>query len=173
MIRFLGCTATALVLAFSSLQAEPEINRASQVLTADEAAQILGANSAPSLRNQLPDVAHGKTWTSTASWSTTVGTDRTTLTLLLRHGASAAQTQTSFDASRESLHGEPVAALGDAAFRTANPAQLNVLQGADWLILSVCTLLTPRARAPGKSGPRNRRETAEITPNEKRAALRS
>ncbi|MEO6871510.1 MAG: hypothetical protein ABI233_04735, partial [Chthoniobacterales bacterium] len=97
----------------------------------------------PSLRNQLRDAEEGRTWTSTASWSTTVGMNRKTLTLLVRHGQSREETQKAFELSRDVLKGDPIAHLGDAAFRIGNPTQLDVRGGADWLILSVCTLIAP------------------------------
>lgn len=147
MVRSLSCSTIALIFAVFALRAaptpEPEVNRASKILTAEEASKILGAVAEPSLRNQLPDADENQTWTSTASWSTTIGTNRRTLTLLIRHGENAAKTQSSFEMSRDVLKGDPVADLGDAAFRTENPAQLNVRIGADWLILSVCTLIAP------------------------------
>ncbi|MEP6811084.1 MAG: hypothetical protein ABI992_12640, partial [Chthoniobacterales bacterium] len=57
-----------------------------------------------------------------------------------RHAPAAADAKTTFESSKAIFHGEDVSGLGDAAYRTKAPAQLNVLKGANWLIISAGTL---------------------------------
>lgn len=133
----------ALLLALvAPLRGEDE-NRASKILTPELATQIFASEAAGSLRNTFGDADEGKAWVSTASYSTKSGLDRQTVTLLIRHGRNAADTQSAFEASREVLKGVAVADLGDAAFRTAEPAQLDIRKGADWLIISAGTSTQP------------------------------
>jgi hypothetical protein len=132
----------ALLIAIAPLRAD-DVNRASKILTSDLATQILGSEAAGGLRNTYGDTEKGKTWVSTASYSSKAGLDPKTVTLLIRHGASAAETQMAFEQSREVLKGVPVTDVGDDAYRTETPAQLDVRKGADWLIISAGDLTQP------------------------------
>ena len=132
----------ALLIAIAPLRAD-DVNRASKILTTELATQILGSEAAGGLRNTYGDTEKGKTWVSTASYSSKAGLDPKTVTLLIRHGTSAAETQKAFEQGREVLKGAPVKDVGDEAYRTETPAQLDVRKGADWLIISAGDLTQP------------------------------
>lgn len=132
----------ALLVTIPTLRAD-DVNRASKILTPELATQILGSEAAGGLRNTYGDTEKGKTWVSTASYSSKVGLDPRTVTLLIRHESSAAETQKVFEKSREVLKGAAVPGLGEDAFRTETPAQLDVRKGADWLIISAGDLTQP------------------------------
>ena len=140
-MKILACC-IALLIPIAPLRAD-DANRASKILTPDLATQILGTEAAGGLRNTYGDTETGKTWVSTASYSSKIGLDPRTVTLLIRHGASAAETQKAFEQSREVLKGAAVPGLGADAFRTETPAQLDVREGADWLIISAGGLTQP------------------------------
>ncbi len=61
------------------------------------------------------------------------------LTLLIRHAPSAEEAKNIFESSKATFKGEEVAGLGAPAYRTQVPAQLDVLKGPNWLIISVIT----------------------------------
>ncbi len=132
-----------LLFATTPLRADDDVNRASKILTPELATQILGSDAAGSLRNTYGDTEKGKTWVSTASYSSKGGLNPKTVTLLIRHGASAAETQKAFEQSREVLKGAALANLGEDAYRTETPAQLNIRKGADWLIIAAGDLTQP------------------------------
>lgn len=131
-----------LALTAATLLAD-EPDRAAKVLTAEMASRVLGEAVEPGLRNTMPDEVSGKSWVSIAAYSTRNGLDRKTITLFLRHEANAATTQKSFDSTRGALKGTPMTNLGDAAYRTETPAQLNFRIGADWFTISAGTASSP------------------------------
>jgi len=54
----------------------------------------------------------------------------------LRKTATVEEAKNTFLSSKKIYNGQDVAGLGDLAYRTAAPAQLNVLKGRDWLIIT-------------------------------------
>lgn len=120
-----------------------EVNRASKILTEDVAQKILKAPVLPGTRNNDPDTEMGKIWVSKVSYTTKDDSpDAVQISLLIRHAASREEAQSIFESSKSTFHGEGVAGLGDAAYRVKVLAQLNVLKGTEWLIISAGT---PRA----------------------------
>jgi hypothetical protein len=116
-------------------------NRASQMLTADLAQKILGSPVEAGSMNGVADTEVGKTWVSRTSYAAKAGgASAVRLSLLIRHGDGAEQAKQIFESSKNTFKGVDVAGLGDAAYRTQTPAQLNVLRGVNWIIISAGTL---------------------------------
>ena len=120
-----------------------DTNRAAQILTAELAQKILGVPVESSSTNSA-DTEIGQTWVSRITYrATTGGASAPSVSLLIRHAASAADATPIFESSKETFHGEDVSGLGDAAYRTKSPAQLDVLKGSNWLIISAGTFNKP------------------------------
>lgn len=139
------CLALAAVLELSfvvSVRAG-DTNRAGQILTAELAQKILGVPVESSSTSNA-DTEIGQTWVSRISYrAKTGGASAPGVSLLIRHAASAADAKPIFESSKATFHGEDVAGLGDAAYRTKSPAQLDILNGSNWLIISAGTFQSP------------------------------
>lgn len=115
-------------------------NRASLILTSAIARKVLGAPVQPSPHNRMADTITGPIWVSNANYHQPGGRS---VTLLIRHAASKEEASSIFASSKVSFKGVEVHGLGVPAYRTTTPAQLNVLKGSNWLILSVGTFQKP------------------------------
>lgn len=148
----------AVCLCISALPGRAQIgegkagNRASTLLTAALAQGILGVPVEASTSNTAPDTGAGKTWASRASYTakSTEG-EHPGITLLMGHVSTAAEAKDIFESNRDASRGVAVPGIGDAAYRTADPAQLNVLKGATWLIISAGTPAKPDTAAQEKA----------------------
>ena len=60
----------------------------------------------------------------------------TSISLLFRRAATMEEGKAIFLASKLVHHDEEISDLGDSAYRTVAPAQLNVLKGKNWLVIS-------------------------------------
>ena len=119
-------------------------NRASQILTPELAQQLLGTPIEPAAKNAEPDTKNEKTRLSFASYSAKGGDfNAPRLSLMIRQAGSKEEAQQIFLSSKRAYSGVDVAGLGELAYRAAAPAQLNVLKGADWLIISAGSFKTP------------------------------
>jgi hypothetical protein len=149
LLRAVLCGAFALCSVISA--SADDTNRASQILTAELAQKILGVPVQSSL-TKIPDTEMGQTWVSRVSYqSKTGGASAPGVSLLIRHAASVAEAKPIFESSKATFHGEDVSGLGDAAYRTKTPAQLDVLKGANWLIISAGTFQSPDTAAQEKA----------------------
>jgi len=61
----------------------------------------------------------------------------------MRHASSKDEAKKIFEQSKGTFNGETVSGFGDAAYRTTTPAQLDVLKGTNWLIISAGKFPTP------------------------------
>ncbi|HEY9712165.1 MAG TPA: hypothetical protein V6C72_01770, partial [Chroococcales cyanobacterium] len=86
--------------------------------------------------NSMGDTEIGATWVSNANYTNDSGK---VAGLMIRHGTNKEQSQAAFESSKKIFKGAAVAGLGDAAYRTDKPAQLDILKGANWLIITVGT----------------------------------
>jgi len=137
MLSQLRFSLLVLALATCAFAADPGDNLSTKILTPDLAQQILGGPVEPAKRNSGIDIKNGNTVLSQCSYS--IKSDAVTpisISLLLRRAGTAEEAKTIFLASKTTYNGQDVGALGDAAYRTAAPAQLNVLKGKSWLIIS-------------------------------------
>jgi hypothetical protein len=133
----------AFALSFVASVRAGDTNRAAQVLTAELAQKILGV-PVESSSTSSADTEIGQTWVSRISYRAKGGgASAPSVSLLIRHAASDADAKPIFESSKETFHGEDVSGLGDAAYRTKSPAQLDVLKGANWLIISAGTFQNP------------------------------
>ncbi|MBS1957272.1 MAG: hypothetical protein JST89_24000 [Cyanobacteria bacterium SZAS-4] len=132
---------TASTASFGVSAADPG-NRACKIFTPDLGQSILGGPVKESSRNAEADTEVGKTWVSHAGYSLTGG-DKSQVSLLIRHAASKEETKNVFEQSKATFKGVDVAGLGDAAYRTTTPPQLNVRKGSDWLIFMCGTFSAP------------------------------
>jgi hypothetical protein len=147
--RFILFAAFALCSVISVRADDP--NRASQILTAELAQKILGT-PVESDSTSLPDTEMGQTWVSRISYhAKNGGASAPGVSLLIRHAAGATEAQTIFESSKATFHGEDVTDLGNPAYRVKTPAQLNVLKGTNWLIISAGTFKTPDSVAQEKA----------------------
>ncbi len=129
------------LICFGATVCAGDLNRAGQILTADLAQKILGTPVEAGSTNGDADTEIGKTWVSRVSYAAKAGGPSAVgLTLLVRHGDDPEQSKQIFESSKATFKGVDVAGLGTAAYRTQIPAQLNVLKGAHWLIISAGTL---------------------------------
>ncbi len=136
--KILTLLSIAASLAFAS--AAYADNHAIKIFTADMAEKILGKPVEPSPRNSQDDTTVGKTWVSHALYSVKGGAAASPQAhLMIRHGNSKDEAKNIFESSKATFKGTDVAGLGDAAYRTQMPAQLNVLKGSNWLIITVGT----------------------------------
>ncbi|MEY2509424.1 MAG: hypothetical protein QOE26_187 [Verrucomicrobiota bacterium] len=126
-----------LVLAPCVFAADPAVNLAATILTPDVATRIFGGPAEASKANSEADMKSGAAVVSRCSYSikNEAGT-ATNISLLLRRAATLDEGKAIFLASKLTHHDEEISDLGDAAYRTAAPAQLNVLKGKNWLIIS-------------------------------------
>lgn len=119
-------------------------NRASQIFTEELAKAVLGCGVKANTSNNSQDEVTGEAWVSRAGYSASSSSRPVPqLTLLIRHAKSANQAKNIFDSSKSAYGGTDVDGLGAPAYRTKVPAQLNVLLGKNWLILSAGTFVKP------------------------------
>jgi hypothetical protein len=126
-----------LVMTASAVLAQSVDNLAVRILTPEMAQRILGAPADAAKANSEADMKNGATVISRCSYS--LKSDAAmdiTVGLMLRRAGTSEEAKTIFLASKQTYHGEDVGDLGDAAYRTAAPAQLNVLKGNNWVIIS-------------------------------------
>jgi hypothetical protein len=113
------------------------VNLAATILTPDVAKAIFGAPAEAAKVNSETDMKSGTAVVSRCSYSikNDAGT-ATNISLLFRRAATLEEGKAIFLASKLAHHDEEISDLGDAAYRTVAPAQLNVLKGRNWLIIS-------------------------------------
>lgn len=115
------------------------INYATGLLSAALARQLLGGDVLPSPSNTYRDAKTGNTtWVSNASYLLKEN-PAISLGLLIRHEESAAKAQSRYEKARKDNKGTLVKGLGAAAFRTSKPAELNLLKGANWIVITAGT----------------------------------
>jgi hypothetical protein len=125
------------LLATCVVTADSAINLAATILTPEVAQRIFGAPAEAAKVNSEADAKSGAAVVSRCSYSIENGAGTATnISLLLRRAATLEEGKAIFLASNLTHHDEEISDLGDAAFRTTAPAQLNVLKGRNWLIIS-------------------------------------
>ena len=134
-----------LLALFGICGAEPSApNRASQILTAAVAEKVLGASVQAADGNFQADTLRGPIWVSNAYYSLAQApAPAPFVALLVRHASDATEAKQGFSEGKATFQGQPVAGLGVPAYRTAQPAQLHLLVGRKWLILSCGTFQKP------------------------------
>ena len=126
-----------LICAVTNVSATELDNIAIKMLTPEIAERILGAPVEAGSQNESADIHNGANVVSRAGYGVKAGGPSSPrIGLLLRRSATAEETKTAFLGSKAIYHGVDVAGLGDAAYRIDKPAQLNVLKGADWVIIT-------------------------------------
>jgi hypothetical protein len=125
------------LLAPCLVAADSAVNVAATIFTPDVAQRILGAPAEAAKINFEADMKNGAAVVSRCSYlmKNDAGT-ATHISLLLRRAASVEEGKAIFLASKLTYHDEEITNLGDAAYRSTAPAQLNVLKGKNWLIIS-------------------------------------
>ena len=133
-----------LLLSACRRDADSVANLAGTILTPDVAERIFGALAEAAKVNSQADTKSGEAVVSRCSfsWKNAAGT-ATIVSLLIRRAPTLEEGKAIFLASKLTQHDEEIANLGDAAYRTAAPAQLNVLKGRNWLVISAGTSPTP------------------------------
>lgn len=115
------------------------INYATGLLNSALAQQLLGGEVLPSPSNTYRDAKTGNTtWVSNASFLLKEN-PAVSLGLLIRHEESAAKAQSRYEKARKDSKGSPVNGLGAPAFRTSKPQELNLLKGANWIVITAGT----------------------------------
>ena len=134
MLRF--CL-LVLLISPSVFAGDSGINLAATILTPDVAKTIFGEPAEAAKINSETDMKSGAAVVSRCSYSIKdeAGT-ATNISLLFRRAATLEEGKAIFLASQLAHHDEEISGLGDAAYRTVAPAQLNVLKGRNWLIIS-------------------------------------
>jgi adenosylmethionine-8-amino-7-oxononanoate aminotransferase len=126
-----------LLFATSALAGDLADNIAAKVLTSEAAQRVLSAPVEAGKVNSEADMKSGATVISRCSYSVKGDSAMTiSVSLMLRRAGTTEEAKAIFLSSKQTYHGEDVGGLGDAAYRTAAPAQLNVLKGKSWLIIS-------------------------------------
>jgi hypothetical protein len=137
MIVLLRAGLLGLLLATTTLAEGLADNIAAKVLTPEVAQRILSAPVEAAKVNSEADMTSGATVVSRCSYLVKGDSPMTIrVSLMLRRAGTTEETKAIFLASKQTCHGEDIGGLGDAAYRTAAPAQLNVLKGKSWLIIS-------------------------------------
>jgi hypothetical protein len=117
-------------LATSLGQAEPVKNLASSILTLTLAEQILGADLEPDRVNSQPDINSVRTLISHCAYAArSSGRNAPHVDLMVHISDNADMAKGQFDGAKAVHAGKDVTGLGDAAFRSSLPGQLNVLKG--------------------------------------------
>jgi hypothetical protein len=135
-ITLVGTGLLLVILATCVFAVDPTVNLATTILTPDLAQRIFGAPAQAAKVNSELDTKSGSAVVSRCSYFLYSNTGTTTVSLLLRRAANVEEGKAIFFASKQTNHDGEIANLGDAAYRTTAPAQLNVLKGANWLIIS-------------------------------------
>lgn len=111
-------------------------NESARIFTQEMAQLVVGSPVVPSERNSTADIKNGAVIVSQCSYSAQSGDTTTSVGLTLRRAATPEEAKSTFLSSKNIYNGQEITALGDMAYRTAAPAQLNVLKGRNWLIIS-------------------------------------
>jgi hypothetical protein len=111
-------------------------NESARIFTLEMAQLVVGSPVVPSDRNSTADIKNGAVIVSQCSYSAQRGEATTSVGLTLRRAATSEEAKSTFLGSKNIYNGQEITALGDMAYRTAAPAQLNVLKGRNWLIIS-------------------------------------
>ena len=127
------------VLVAASLTEAVTDNECARIFTMEMAQQVLGSPVTPGDKNSKADITNGPIVVSQCSYSVAKGEKRLNVGLTLRRAATVDEARNTFLGSKKIYSGQDVAGLGDLAYRTAAPAQLNVLKGRNWLIISAGT----------------------------------
>ncbi|MBI5171828.1 MAG: hypothetical protein HY986_03015 [Candidatus Melainabacteria bacterium] len=115
------------------------INFATGLLSSALAQQLLGGEVLPSPSNTYRDAKTGNTtWVSNASFLLKEN-PAVSLGLLIRHEESAASARARYEKARKDSKGSLVNGLGAPAYRTSKPPELNVLKGANWIVITAGT----------------------------------
>lgn len=121
-------------------RAEPPKNLASSIITEGVAARVLNTEVEADVANAQSDFDNAKTLISHCAYR---GKDSRTnaahVDVLLRQSESADIAKEQFDGAKAVYRGKDVAGIGDAAFRTTLPAQLHILKGRVWVIVTAGT----------------------------------
>lgn len=127
-----------LIAALAGAATTASASIAGDVFTAAMATEVLGDAISPSARNASPDVDTGGTILSQSGYTAkTRDGNNVAVSLLLRRAPTAEAASSIFLASKRNFQGEDIHTLGEVvAYRTTTPAQLNLLLGRDWLIIS-------------------------------------
>ncbi len=127
-----------LIAAVAGIATSASASLAGDVFTAAMAGEVLGEAIAPSPRNANPDVETGGSILSQSGYTAkTSDGNNVAVNLLLRRSPTVEGASSIFLASKRNFHGEDIPTFGEVvAYRTAMPAQLNLLLGRDWLIIS-------------------------------------
>jgi hypothetical protein len=144
-IAILSTTAGAALAAGPAATAEAAPNKAAQILPAASAQRVLGGEVTADGENLLADTKNGPTaYVSKCSYELK-GTNKfpPRVSLLIHHAGSKDEAKNIFDSSKATFKGVDVNSLGSPAYRTTMPAQLNILKGANWLIIQAGTVKSP------------------------------
>ena len=118
-------------------KAEPGRNLASSVLTQTLAEEILGADLEPDRGNTQPDLSSVKTVISHCAYAAKgSGRNLPHVDLVVRVSETPDAAKGQFDGARAVYSGKEVSGLGDAAFRSSLPEQLNILKGRVWITIT-------------------------------------
>lgn len=121
--------------------------KACELLTAQGAQSVLRKPVKAGAPNGRFDVSSGDSYITQCNYSAKSGAiDPPHVSLLVRH-SSPDQAKQAFEAGKSTFSGREVDGLGDAAYRTKSPGQLDVLKGGNWLIISAGTVREPDTAA--------------------------
>ncbi len=114
-----------------------EKNMASTILTPVLASRILSGDVEPGSSNSQPDGGFARMRISHCSYKTTaVGKQAAYLDFDLRQMDTPALAKAQFESSKIIFRGQDVSGVGEAAFRPVSPAQLHVLKGRYYIVVS-------------------------------------
>ena len=120
--------------------ADPPKNLASSILTQPLAERILNIDVEADSANSQPDTENARTLISHCSYrAKDPGTNAAHIDVVLRQSENADLAKEQFDGAKVVYRGTDVPGMGDAAFRTKLPAQLQVLKGRVWLMVTAGT----------------------------------
>jgi len=128
-------------------------NRASQILTKNLAEQLTGSSVTQQTSGVIKDSAYGEAWASTVTYD--VRSSGGVLSANIRHSAKAEEAKQKFEVAKKCMNGSTVSGIGDSAFRTkgsAQPGQLNVLKGKNWIVITAGTFTSPDTALQEKAG---------------------
>lgn len=114
-----------------------EKNMASTILPPVLASRILSGDVEPGSGNNQPDGGFARMRTSHCSYKTTAsGKQAGYLDFDLRQMDTPALAKAQFESSKIIFRGQDVSGIGEAAFRPVSPAQLHVLKGRYYIVVS-------------------------------------
>jgi hypothetical protein len=141
--RFVVGAVTALVCVGITTLAHAGENECAKTFTAEVAGRVLSGPVVAAERNSKDDLKNGPTIVSQCGYSAKQGSDDITIGVTLRKAGTAEEAKSIFLGSKKTYNGQDVSNLGDMAYRTAAPAQLNVLHESTWLVISAGKFPTP------------------------------